>query len=231
MNPELLQLSSQFLLQVKTGKDTRDIEGMLQKFSLKELHAGLINDEARKVFWINLYNAYYQIFAIHKHLVRNEIFKHSGVCFADFKLTLDNIEHGILRKYRSKYSFGYLPQLLPSSVVTTLCVEEIDFRIHFALNCGAKSCPPIACYNYDSLFRQLEQATHSFLATETQFDDKNKVAYLNKIMCWFHGDFSGREGIRTIIRIYLGRDISDYRIRYSDYDWSEHLNNFQESPL
>ena len=41
-----------------------------------------------------------------------------------------------------------------------MAVDVIDFRIHFALNCGAKSCPPIAFYSYDKINDQLDLATH-----------------------------------------------------------------------
>lgn len=94
---------------------------------------------------------------------RPVIFKDKSIHFADAHFSLDEVEHGILRKYRWKYSFGYLPQFLPAMRIKQLAVEAIDFRIHFALNCGAKSCPPIAFYRYDKINDQLDLATQSFL--------------------------------------------------------------------
>jgi thiol-disulfide isomerase/thioredoxin len=34
--------------------------------------------------------------------------------------------------------------------------KKVDYRIHFALNCGAKSCPPIVYYSPEKLDQQLE---------------------------------------------------------------------------
>lgn len=41
-------------------------------------------------------------------------------------------------------------------------VQPMDPRIHFALVCGAKSCPPIKVYTADSLHEGLESATIAF---------------------------------------------------------------------
>ena len=151
LNRELLSLSEQLLYKVKTDMPVDSIQETLCKYSVENLGTGLINDAARKVFWINLYNAWYQIFAIRKKKLRNVIYTDRDIHFYDVSLSLDDIEHGILRKYRWKYSLGYLPQFLTSKAVMKLAVSEIDFRIHFALNCGAKSCPPIAFYQYPRL--------------------------------------------------------------------------------
>ena len=41
-------------------------------------------------------------------------------------------------------------------------VKPTDPRIHFALVCGAKSCPPIKVYTPDSLEDGLDSATMAF---------------------------------------------------------------------
>lgn len=41
-------------------------------------------------------------------------------------------------------------------------VEEVDKRIHFALNCGAKSCPPIKLFTPDTLEEGLQSAAAAF---------------------------------------------------------------------
>lgn len=146
--------------------------------------------------------------------------------FADASFSLDDIEHGILRKYRWKYSLGYLPQFLPSSRIKKLAVAEIDFRIHFALNCGAKSCPPIAFYQYERIDEQLDIAAQSFLQSETTIDSTKQEIHVTKIMQWFKGDFGGESGIKRIISKYLGTDFSLYKVKFKDYDWSEDLKNF-----
>ena len=70
-------------------------------------------------------------------------------------LSLDDIEHGILRRYRQKYSLGYLPQFWVNNTIKKLAVHEMDNRIHCALSCGAVSCPAIAFYDAENIDAQL----------------------------------------------------------------------------
>lgn len=77
----------------------------------------------------------------------------------------NDIEHGILRNNAtSPASVGALvnfdplkkPQLKQGDARRQLCVDPIDPRIHFALVCGAKSCPPIKMYTPDNLNEGLQ---------------------------------------------------------------------------
>lgn len=224
----LVTLSERLLYAVKTEDQTDSLEQVLANYSFEKIVAGLTNDTARKLFWINLYNAWYQILAIRDKKTQPSIFTEMAIHFADFSLSLDDIEHGILRKYRWKYSLGYLPQLFPSFKIKQLAVDNIDYRIHFALNCGAKSCPPIAFYRYEELEIQLDLAAQSFLANETvSYVDKREVQ-VTKIMYWFLADFGGKSGIRKILSKYLRQDFEGYKISFKDYDWSADLKNFSE---
>lgn len=226
LNHHLLNLSSALLYKVKIDEPTDSIEKILSGNSITDLQLSLSDDNARKVFWINLYNAWYQLFALRDKKSKEDIYTDKDIHFADVSLSLDDIEHGILRKFRWKYSLGYLPQFLPSRTIKKLAVTEIDFRIHFALNCGAKSCPPIAFYLYENLDEQLEIAAQSFLQNETTVDSVKKELHVTKIMQWFKGDFGGERGIKLIISKYLGADVSSYKVKFRDYDWSEDLRNY-----
>lgn len=224
----LVALSGDLLYAVKTGESTDSIEDALAKVSTTGLIHGLSNDTARKTFWINIYNAYFQILASREKLTRPDIFTKEAFTICGIKLSLDDVEHGILRRYRVKWSLGYLPHFWPSKNIKKLAVSNIDYRIHFALNCGAKSCPPIAFYKYDSLEEQLELAATSFLTQDVEVDDKEKVVRVTKIMQWFKADFNGRRGIKDILNKYLGKDFTDYSIEYKEYDWDSSLGNYAE---
>lgn len=105
----LLKLSEKLLYQVKTNQPVSELEYDLAKINLQQLIGGLYNDNAIKTFWINMYNAWYQILAAREKLKRPEIFTDKKINIAGKNFSLDDIEHGILRKYRWKYSMGYLP--------------------------------------------------------------------------------------------------------------------------
>lgn len=118
--------------------------------------------------------------------------------------TLGQIEHGMLRK------------------------EYDEPRIHFALVCGAKGCPPLRAeaYTGSRLEVQLVDQARQFLA-ET---NKNRVSaaertiYLSPIFKWFAGDFEKSHGsVTAALRPYWAGNVlatDGFRIRYTDYDWS-----------
>ncbi len=227
----LLKLSEELLYNVKTEAPTYDLELALAKFDRQQLIGGLNSDNAIKTFWINMYNAWYQILAVREKQTRPKIFTAKLIPIAGKEFSLDDIEHGILRKYRWKYSMGYLPRFFPGKLIKQLAVSKIDYRIHFALNCGAKSCPPIAFYSYAHIDKQLDMATKSFLSSETEIDDTAKELKVTKIMDWFRGDFNGKKGIKKIIKQVLQRDVTDYTIKFKPYNWGEALHNFNEASL
>lgn len=222
----ILKLSEKLLYAVKTESATDSLEKELASLNMDTLITGLSNDAARKTFWINIYNSYYQLLAIREKKTNPGIYKEKLIPVAGHSFSLDDIEHGILRKYRWKYSMGYLPQFLPSKLIKRLAVSKIDYRIHFTLNCGAKSCPPIAFYQYEKLEPQLEVATKSFLRSETDIDTIKKVITTSKILQWFKGDFGGKKGILSLLSKVLNQDFSGYSITFKDYDWSVLLKNY-----
>ena len=223
---DLPGLSGQFLYQIKTGQPTDSIQKVFQSLSAEQLAASLKSDIEKKTFWINLYNAWYQVMA-QRGYQAPKIFTEKTLMFKNFSLSLDDMEHGILRKHRWKYSLGYFGQLAPGKTILLLTVTQIDFRIHFALNCGARSCPPIAFYDVAHLDDQLELATRSFLNNESKVDRNKKTIHVTKIMQWFSGDFGSTEGQLKILSIYIGGDFTGYRIIYKDYDWTADLMNFR----
>lgn len=229
MPPEvdLVALSGNLLYAVKTEATTDSIEAVLAGMTKQGLINALTNDNARKAFWINIYNAYYQLLATREKKTTPDIFTDKAITIGSMQLSLDDVEHGILRKYRWKLSMGYLPSFWPAPHIKKLAVTTIDYRIHFALNCGAKSCPPIAFYDYDNLEEQLETAAISFITQDAEVDDAKKIVRVTKIMQWFKGDFGGERGIKNILKKYLQKDFTDYKIAYKEYDWSQDLRNYK----
>lgn len=227
VDDSIIKLSEKLLYAVKTGAPTTSIENELLQLPPAALFNGLCNDTAKKTFWINIYNAFYQLLAIRERKTKPSIFTGKYIVIANHSLSLDDIEHGLLRKYRWKYSLGYLPQFFPSGWIKKRAVTNIDYRIHFALNCGARSCPPISFYTYNDLEEQLLLAEKSFIKSETQLDTVTKKITTSKIFKWFKADFSGNKGIKKIIAAVFQQNLSDYSLSFNAYNWSSQLNNFR----
>ena len=223
---DMIVLSGELLYAVKTESDTDSVEKRLVSLQMDNVINGLSNDAAKKTFWINIYNAYYQILYTREKKTNPAIFTGKAILIAGHLFSLDDIEHGILRRYRGKYSMGYLPQFFPSKLIKQLAVSEMDYRIHFTLNCGAKSCPPIAFYEYENLEPQLNLATKSFLKSETTIDTLTKVISTSKILKWYKGDFGGKDGIRSLLSKVFNQNFTGYSIEFKKYDWDAHLKNY-----
>ena len=96
------------------------------------------------------------------------------------------------------------------------------------MNCGAKSCPPIAFYNPETLDKQLELATKAFLSSEVEWDSVNNVIRLPKLMSWFRADFGGKRGMKKILQQHniIPAEVNP-KIKFKDYDWTLTLNNYK----
>ena len=84
----------------------------------------------------------------------------------------------MIRKSQFKFGLGYIRTLFPSAFERHLRVEQRDFRIHFAINCGAKSCPPVRVYYPKTVNAQLENAAKVYLKDFTTYK-KDKKLYNN----------------------------------------------------
>ena len=80
-----------------------------------------------------------------------------------FLYSLNDIENGILRSNRQSMGTLYRKPFKSGDPRLKISLAHVDPRIHFALNCGAKSCPPIKTFSGDQVQDQLQVATSSFL--------------------------------------------------------------------
>ncbi len=184
------------------------------------LHA-LPDDAARKAFWINCYNAGFLFLRKHQKMAPPAIYRQRALVLAGTPFSLDDIEHGILRKHRIKWSLGWLRHPWPPRHTRPLELARLDPRIHFALNCGARSCPPIASYSADRIEAQLELAMHAFLESETEVDHERRTLRTSRLLLWYQGDFGGSRQIKKLLaRVLDMPELTRYRLRWQPYDWT-----------
>lgn len=176
-----------------------------------------LNGTAEKTaFWINVYNGMTNYWVIKKQIKKSMMEQPLLVMFAqliigDFKMTLDDIEHGILRSNR-RSTYKLWKQFSKRDPRLQLIVPAVDYRIHFALNCGAVSCPAVAFYDAKHLETQLNMAEESFVEQEFLVDHANKTIACSKIFWLYKKDFD---------QIYINDpQYSQYKIRYRKYDFS-----------
>ncbi len=230
---DLVKLSQDFLFQVKTNTDYKHSKRLLSELNSDELVTGLKTDQMKNAFWINLYNAYFQIQAKHnKHLFENyktAFFNKKGLRIAYYDLSLNIIEHGILRGGQWQYGFGYIKNLFPSTFEKKHRIKQMDYRLHFALNCGAISCPPIAFYSVEELESELELAEENFMMNESSWDEKNNSVSVSKILWFYRGDFGGKKGIIQLLKNHqIIPKSAEPKIQYNNYNWAVELDNYAD---
>jgi hypothetical protein len=113
--------------------------------------------------------------------------------------------------------------------------ESRDPRIHFAVNCASRSCPPLAgeAYRGDRLDDQLDRVTRAYLARpgvvalgESTPGARRRVE-VPKIFDWFGRDFREAGGVVAFIERYGPPDVSEViaadrkniKLAYRKYDW------------
>ncbi len=176
------------------------------------------NQQARLAMWINAYNAVtvrgilreYPTKSIKNHtaiLYGYNIWKDLLLQVGGQQLSLDQIEHEILRKMREP-------------------------RIHFAIVCASRSCPKLmnTAYTADNLEQLLTQNTRDFFADPAnfRFDSTRGRMYLSSILDWFGPDFGKTTADRLrAIAPYLPDEASQraaesgsVAVSFLDYDWS-----------
>ena len=228
-----VELSQEMLRAVKAGSASMLLQQELAGKKPDELIAELKDPLSRKAFWINTYNAFVQL-SIEKHApdllnrkARIRFFSARTISVSGIFLSLNNIEHGMLRHSSVWWSLGYLQKLRVSNFEKKLRLP-LDYRIHFALNCGAASCPAIAFYEPGNLDEQLDNAMLGFLEGTVRFEARSKTVYLSPIFKWYYNDFGGRKGIISLLwRLHLIPANGKIRIRYSDYNWDVLVRKFQ----
>ncbi|MFD1552735.1 DUF547 domain-containing protein [Putridiphycobacter roseus] len=220
-------LSEKLLLAVKMIQPTESIVADLAHASSDQLY-GLKTDAQKLAFWVNIYNAFYQLRIHDKGVVREKVFHLKKIEIAGKKYSLDQIEHGILRRGKNKYTAGLFPIPFQYLALKSLRPTKLDHRIHFTLNCGVVSCPPIAFYNADQLDVQLDLATESYLSTSTKKDDLLQKVIVSRLFLWFYYDFGRKKGIKSILKKHQFSVPSSYKIVFSPYNRDQDLLNFRE---
>ncbi len=225
-------LSEQFLVKLKAKEDTKSIRDQLAGTTLADLAASLDTDAQKLAFWVNIYNGYIQHVLLENPELYNDrrsFFDMEQIPIAGTTVSFSKIEHGIIRKSQWPLGLGYVRKWFPDKFERKLRVDKRDYRIHFALNCGAKDCPPVAIYSPEHLEEQFEEGTKRYLTrTSTYAEGQNEVA-VTSLFNWFRGDFGGKNGVKHILKeVGILPKTKNIDLVYKNYDWTLSLDNFIE---
>ncbi|MGV9012141.1 MAG: DUF547 domain-containing protein [Flavobacteriales bacterium] len=228
---DAVDLSLSLLRSAKDHSDPAALQKKLSSYSVEELKGLLPNDAYKLAFWINVYNASV-VLALQKdagqYADRGAFFAKKQINVAGHELSLDDIEHGMIRHSRIKLSYGYFGDPFPGKFERTFRVKDLDFRVHFALNCGAKSCPQVASYHADGIYAELQESMELHMKKFAKYDKEPGTVGVPAFMGWFRADFHGKKGIRKITQdLGIVPKNAKPDVAFSDYDWTMDIDNFR----
>ena len=156
-------------------------------------------------YWINLYNALTLYSILESYPVNSILDLHGGDIWNKKKFyigkssyTLNEIEKEILLK---KYK---------------------DPRIHFAVNCAAKSCPPLlnSAWTEENLVNNFQKQARNFINN----NNFNKISadkiQVSQIFNWYHEDFGGKNNLINYLNQFSKVQISNKAaVDFLEYDW------------
>jgi hypothetical protein len=153
-------------------------------------------------YWINAYNAF-TIKLILDNYPTKSILNFDGgktwdvrrIRLNDKKYSLNNIENDILR-----------PQFK-------------DPRIHFAINCAARSCPPLwnHAFTPENLSAALEARTSAFINDKKYNTLASTRAQISKIFDWYRTDFGD---LKKFLNKYSDTKLKNTAaVEFNEYNW------------
>jgi hypothetical protein len=188
--------------------------------------------EDELAYWINAYNALvlqavadrYPDLQSARDLTAGRFFWSLSWPIGGKRLTLWAIEHRFLREQLG------------------------DARIHFAINCGATSCPALEPTPYmpDTVDAQLNDSGRRFMGEKRNVRIEGNVVHLSQLFQWYAGDFTAalppdrKGGVLQLVWAFLpdscderpgcdtrsdldracGVKFDQCTVVYDDYDWS-----------
>jgi hypothetical protein len=227
-------LAAEYLDAVRRGASVAEAEAALA--GLDEAALAALDDGGRTAFWTNVYNAAVQARLREdpgrlRGLARHRFFARPAVAVAGHDLSPNDVEHGLLRGSKLAVGLGYLPRPRPDAFERTHRVRDPDPRVHFALNCGAASCPAVAAYDAAALDAQLDRAARTHLDATVTYDRRTDTVTVPRTLRWFRGDFGGLAGVWALLDRYDALPpgaSAGSRLRYAPYDWSVDLGAFRD---
>lgn len=214
---------------------------------LQQVQLCALSHDERIAFFVNVYNA----LCLHAHVVhgppnsmlrRYTFFRALSYRVGGLDLTLDDIEHGILRGNKRPPMIKFLQQLRPSDPKCQLVITKRDGRIHFVISAGTRSDPPIRILDGENVQEELHDATVEFLSYTVKFDLEKRSITLPRILYWYAEDFPKPEkSLLLWVAPYLPAATANQlvsmlngdgampSVSYENFDWSNAEARFNAS--
>ena len=168
-----------------------------------------LSESEQIALYINLYNAAMLLIVLENYPLESvkkigvlpfSVFKKDQITLGDSKVSLDDIEKGILLN------------------------QYFDPRIHFAVNCASESCPPLRAepFTGDKLEEQLEEQTKLFAESgrAARLNEKARSIAYSELFRWYADDFKGKNPAEYLNQYRNETLPTNYSVEWIPYDWA-----------
>ena len=183
--------------------DMQALQGVVDAIAKENVSA--LGQKEQLAFYINAYNAWILHEALGKYPTKSvkdtlfTFFTGKRIKVAGEEMSFNHLEKDVIRP---KFN---------------------EPRVHFALNCASRSCPPLKSepFRADKLEGQFEGLAKTFVNSErgVKYAADKKTAELSKIFDWYKDDFKEGGPIAFINKRRSTPLPNDVKITYQDYDW------------
>ncbi|MEL6344225.1 MAG: DUF547 domain-containing protein [Myxococcota bacterium] len=195
-------------------------------------------------FWLNLYNVWTLQAAVNQIQIDESWVgasastwngEETGVPFVMFttrfvqvgglELSLNEVEHGVMRGYLPPEDYADEPEVLETlqSWHDALWKGSApDALLHVGINCASRSCPDIGAtaFTAENVYEMLDQNARDFIKHPGKGAGPDGISTLFN---WFRGDFNATFGsVEAFIQTY--REGGDAGVNYDvylEYDWEQ----------
>lgn len=221
------------LVQRSLTLDASGLEGMCSlAASLHHVEPRALDERGRLAFWLNVYNTLNRHALVRENLSGNLLakfgfFSRSAYRVGALEYTMDAIEHGLLRGNRRRPLSPFKP--LREDDPRLLCAPSAaDARVHFALNCGARSCPAVRPYRADTVDALLDEGTRAYFAQECAIDEDERALRLPFLLRMYRMDFGDERAMVDFALAHLDAPRAQWlrahrdrvKVRFGAYDWT-----------
>lgn len=199
-----------------------------------------MDDKTKLAFGMNLYNvmikhAFIKVGIPGSNLQRSSFFGSVSYNLGGDTLSLSELENGILRgNSKAPYSLSY--PFRKGDARMRLSLSQVDPRIHFGLNCGAKSCPPVKKFTATDIDEELRIVALAFCEQDdnVRIDEAHTTIKLSKIFSWYKSDFGSNLPVAILPylrgdkKVQLERMINgkkSIKVTFNAYDWSTNASS------
>jgi hypothetical protein len=186
-----------------SGEDMKGLQKVVD--GIAAAPASSAKSKEQLAFHINAYNAWILHEALEKYPTKSvkdplfTFFTSKRITVAGEKMSFNRLEKEIIRPRFN------------------------EARVHFALNCASRSCPPLRDepYSAETIDADLEQLAKAFVNSSKGVSITKDMVSLSKIFDWYKEDFGGPGGVLAFINKRRAAPLpSNAKITYQEYDWN-----------